>query len=253
MINGTRTLLSAPVALQVTPAQTDSNFPSLLPFAGGPSQRQLLPRGLGFGPADIFLGHVFHSEFANLLTQRYRHVSVPPSTWGGGESNVDDPMSLIKSMGTPMLWSATRSAYGTPPDLMGISGIGLDFTGQPLAFYLGRNGQTVGDPYEMVLNRASAGNYDATFTVAELERILRYDDVDAYSLPNRLLTCAPTALFIDTIDARKNRRSITTHSSHLPVASGMLPDKWRTSYLPGKFNVLDAYQKARGQHTVPNS
>ena len=53
----------------------------LTPFAGngvrprGPhTLRLLLPRGLGVGPADIFLGHLLGPvDFANVLTQRYRH------------------------------------------------------------------------------------------------------------------------------------------------------------------------------------
>ncbi len=180
---------STPVELERIPASTDPNFTSMPPFAGFPAQQPLVPRGVGFGPADIFLGHLLRQDFGNVLTKRYSHFSVPPSTYGGGESNVDDPMSLIKNVGMPMVWFATRSSFAAPSDVMGIQGIGLDHTGQPLLFY-NRNFQTVGDPYEMVLNRESAGYTDAPFTAAELERVLRYHDVDAAALPNRLLVSA---------------------------------------------------------------
>ena len=40
-----------------------------------------------------------------------------------------------------------------PPDVWGRGGIGLDYTGQPIVFHMGETGETVGDPYELVLNR----------------------------------------------------------------------------------------------------
>ena len=173
--------------LQSSPALTDPmmGIPTPLPFASLPPlppQPVLVPRGLGVGPADIFLGHLFNPvDFANLLTQRYLH-DVTVSGNAGGISDIDDPTSLIKSLGIPRNFATTYSAYGMPPDLWGRGGIGVDYTGQPIVFYMGEAGETVGDPYEMVLNRRASGYTDAPFTVAELERILRFEDADAFGL-----------------------------------------------------------------------
>ena len=101
----------------------------------------------------------------------------------GGISDVDDMMSQIKNLGLPRDYNSMYSAYGTPPDVWGRGAIGLDYSGQPMAFYMGEAGETVGDPYEQVLNREAAGYTDAPFTVAELERVLRYYDLDAIGTP----------------------------------------------------------------------
>ena len=124
--------------------------------------------------------------FGNVLTERYRH-DVTVTGNAGGISDVDDMMSQVKNLGLPRDYNSIYSAYGSPPDVWGRGAIGLDYSGQPMAFYMGEAGETVGDPYEQVLNRQAAGYTDAPFSVAELERVLRYYDRDALGLPNRLL------------------------------------------------------------------
>ncbi len=249
-------------ALQTSPAPPDPMLPATpLPFASFPPmppQPLLLPRGLGVGPADIFLGHVLGAtDLNNVFLQRYSH-DLTVSTWAGGESNVDDPMSMIKNLGMPFQYGSQYSAYGMPPDVMGVGGIGLDYVGQPLAFYMGEDAQSIGDPYESVLNRKSAGYTDAPFTIAELERLLRFDDVDAASLPNRLLASVINSAGGNSVAARRVRRLLTTISSHLPVASGMVPASQRNrvaSSLPAttakSYSILDLYRQKMIDGGVP--
>ncbi len=135
--------------------------------------------------------------------------------------------------------------------------IGVDYSGQPMPFYMGEAGETVGDPYEAVLNRGAAGYTDAPFTVSELERILRYYDVDASSLPDRLLNAASNSLVGNSPVARRNRRLVTTHSSHVPVITGMTPAKMRADFasagMPGagSHSILDMYAVKLQQGGVP--
>ena len=79
-----------------------------------------LPRGLGVGPADGYLGSLFGtytSEFTDILQGRYGTDHLP------GVGGVDDPLSAVKSLGIPNNYATGPAAFGTPPDL---SGQGLD-------------------------------------------------------------------------------------------------------------------------------
>ena len=235
----------AGVALQPSPANgTPAPFASV-PLAA--PQAVLLPRGLGVGPADVFLGHLLGAnDFRNILTERYRH-DVTVTGNAGGVSNIDDWMSQIKNLGLPRDYSNMITAYGSPPDVWGRGAVGVDYSGQPMSFYMGEAGETVGDPYEMVLNRGAAGYTDAPFTVSELERILRYHDIDASSLPDRLLNAASNSLAGNSPVARRNRRLVTTHSSHVPVITGMTPTETRADFVgagmlgAGSHSILDLY------------
>ncbi|MFW6171173.1 MAG: hypothetical protein ACODAD_11840, partial [Planctomycetota bacterium] len=214
------------VSLQSSPAPSDDPAP-FATSSPPPLQTALLPRGLGVGPADVFLGHLFgRNQFERLLSQRYRH-DVTDSGNAAGIVDQDDAMSFIKNLGLPRDYADTYSAFGMPPDIWGRGGIGIDYAGQPLVFYMGEPGETVGDPYELVLSRKAAGYTDAPFTVAELERILRYDDVDAFGLPDRLLKTAVNTFGEDASlsasEIQRNRRRVTTRSRHIPAPGGGVP------------------------------
>ena len=216
------------------------------PFAGGlPRSLPNLSRGLGYGAADIYLGHLFAPnslEFFGLFNERYRDTIRSSA----GFSNIDDWHSMIKSLGTPADYNSQYSAYGSPPDLWGRGALALDYNGQPLPYYMGESDETLGDPYEQVLTRNPAGNAtgppDAPFTLAEMERLLRADDFDAASLPDRLVRTAPNTFGGPTPAARQNRASVTTHSSYLPVITGMVPQEYRSA-LSGRttHSILDLY------------
>ena len=178
-------------ALQPVPQPSELSLPA--PYAGNPNS-VVFARGLGYGPADIFLGHIFLTpdDFRNILTQRYRH-NILDNFWAAGKSNEDDFLSAIKCGGIPWYYADPDpgtydySSFGTPPDLLGRGATGLDYNGQPVRSFMGLSDEPRADPYELVLNQNAAGFYDAPFTVAELERLLRWHDVDAFSLPERLL------------------------------------------------------------------
>ncbi|MFO7905732.1 MAG: hypothetical protein R6U98_23950, partial [Pirellulaceae bacterium] len=247
-------LSSGPGAsLQSSPAPSDDPAP-FATSSPPPLQTALLPRGLGVGPADVFLGHLFgRNQFERLLSRRYRH-DVTDSGNAAGVSDKDDAMSFIKNLGLPRDYADTYSAFGMPPDIWGRGAIGLDYAGQPLVFYMGEPGETVGDPYELVLSRKAAGYTDAPFTVAELERILRYEDVDAFGLPDRLLTSAidtfgqdPSSSAADIEAKRQNRRRVTTRSRHIPAPGGGVPadrrDELANLVPEAKSNsILDLYR-----------
>ena len=229
------------------------------PFASTPyipEDTKLVPRGLGYGPADIFLGHLLGfdatagtDDFRRVLSVRYGIRDILTSSFAAGIFDQDDLLSQIKNVGLPRRFSDSNnpSAYGSQPDVSARGGIGLDHTGQPMAVYMGLGDETVSDPYELVLNRKSAGYHDQPFTLAELERVLRYDDIDAYGLPDRLLNAASTTfgenatLSPAELDfVRSNRRRVTTHSSHLSVTSGSLPMKMQ-GFRSG--TILDLYRE----------
>ena len=146
---------------------------------------------------------------STLLTDRY-----PTTAWPGGAAGHQMSLNRWFLYGTfatnvvggnycQVLDGANYSgAYGTPPDLGGVGAIGIDWGGRPLYCFMGQNindssSQQNLCPYEF--NLASAKNRGSTttpgnlpFGVAELERLLRPDDKDAPSLPNRLATIVGT-------------------------------------------------------------
>jgi hypothetical protein len=150
---------------------------------------------------------------------------------------------------------ATFDAYGSPPDLDGDCAVALDVAGRPVYWGMGEaepSGTTAGSnnymtpnytrntPYELNLTRGAGWRRDVDpnqnrsidnpFTPAELERVLRAFDLDAASLPPRLLAL--------TADANGNvanslllRRAaeITTESWDLPCPAVVLPPELRGS------------------------
>lgn len=142
------------------------------------------------------------------------YTFVANNTTPTGEQAVPDLAAQLKLFDYP--WAITqRSAYGTPPDLFGRYGVGLDPTGQPVYEVLAdRNAENTSlarplltdSPYEVDLssrqrrdtwsasfsNQATAFNAslvqndDAPFATADLERVLRAFDADAGTLPSRL-------------------------------------------------------------------
>jgi hypothetical protein len=186
-----------------------------------------LPRGLGFGPAEINLNVLF----ANLpgdYQQFFKGGTINNVVYEGryGESDYaatnifsnpvpghsldatgpDDQLVKIKRYGTPAYYFGMPSQYGSPGDMWGRSAMGLDYSGQPVYSYLPANRaeqlptgtnlhdpETPNDPYSINLTRARAvqnapTKNDNLFSVAELERVLRLYDNDAASLPDRLRT-----------------------------------------------------------------
>lgn len=196
-----------------------------------------LPRGLGYGPGDAYIGNLFGAtyatEFTNILRGRYGADQNP------GIGGTDDTLSALKSLGIPNNYSTGPGAFGSPPDLSGQGAIALDHYGQPIFANMGGTSETTDDPHDAdpLRNRPE----DAMYTAAELERVLRANDADVSQLPQRLLQAAPNIL-----GNASNRQVVTTHSSHIPVGPVTLPTELRTSNNAGVFSYLQALQNNAG-------
>lgn len=209
------------------------------PWAGGAPQNRILTRGLGYGPADIAFGNVMVAagapgEFTALLNGRYGSdggVPIPAA----GSVGVNDLMSAVKTIDTPFFYTM-GTTFASPPDVWGRSAMAIEYTGQPLYPYMASQNafgpgpgpnQKVDDPYELDLSHLGSqdtGVWDAPYTVAELERLLRPNDADTPLLPSRLLQLAPV-----TLGNPAYRRTLTTHSMHVPVPNLVVPVKERPS------------------------
>lgn len=138
-----------------------------------------------------------------------------------------------------------EGSHGLPPDLDGDGAMGLDLRGQPFfqttsttnffGFGHGEIYESENSPYDLDLSRnAPAGDEtfggqtfasDAPFQPEELERVLRYSDIDAQSLSSRILTLAPYVFDYDpSSPATAYRRNlVTTASFDLPSPSVLPP------------------------------
>ncbi len=183
-------------------------------YAGtpGPSASANLPVGQGYGPADVQLRLLFASNgsFTNLLNGN--------GTWDGryGASGVPGKSGLD--------WlSAFRlneymnygTAYASPPDMDADGQLGLDKMGQPIYTRMGEADDSNEHPYESNPSQITAT--DRPFTWSELEPLLRQYDLDAATLPQRLvdLTSAETS----AASGPKFRGQVTTTSYDLPSPS----------------------------------
>ncbi len=126
-------------------------------FAGATSSRARLPRGQGYGPAEINLGPLFLVQTTDdlgnpliRLSAAYRQLFVGSATLGldgrygetgvaampgpGRSAPIPDPLSYNKHFDYPADYSKFRqlTSYGTLPDLKGTLAVGLDVRGQPL-------------------------------------------------------------------------------------------------------------------------
>jgi hypothetical protein len=142
-----------------------------------------------------------------------------PDAWWSGATNV-------------LSGTLERQIYNSPPDLHGRLKV---FTGTPAAsaavptLSLAKpewGNETTDDPYEVRLGEnarraGSAGADDATFTYAELEKILRPYDIDSQLLPNRL-----AAILGST--AEEGRLLFTTDSWDTTVITGSAARQIRT-------------------------
>ncbi len=207
----------------------------------------LLPRGIGVGPAEIDFRHLFggdNTTYRNVLSQRYGPDGVP------GIAN-NDPLSIVRFHGLfdayPPAAPGSHGWYGSPPDTWGRWAVVKTQAGHPMwSMTSTSHGEGSDDPYEMEFDAATASN-DRPYSVAELERLLRYYDADAPLLPDRLETAGGgylngdrLATLNDTMHAA--RQSLTTISSHLPVVETPLPPHLRPSLNAGYSTVLDLYR-----------
>ncbi|MCA9122872.1 MAG: hypothetical protein H6822_27410 [Planctomycetaceae bacterium] len=122
--------------------------------------------------------------------------------------------------------------FQTVPDLRGELAVGLNHAGQPRWDQPKSSGSDVraDGPYDLNLATNgpvgvnAAGSADTPFSPAELERILRINDVDAGLLPDRLAQLF--SVFTTDSDAARNRRLVTTDSYDVPIPHLYYPSPW---------------------------
>lgn len=177
--------------------------------------------GRGFGPAEIYTGHLFNSapigQFQSILSARYGD-GIP------GRAAFDD--TLLSDFDTPPnyvgpLANVANRSYGSHPDVWGRQAFAVDVAGglfsQSVTTSLpGGPNDKVDDPYEIDLSSlgvvSSNGHVDQPYTLAELERLLRSYDHDAGQLPDRLVRLAPGTFGIGS----PANQLVTVESRHIP-------------------------------------
>ena len=221
-----------------------------------------LPRGEGYGPADIYLGAVledlddtttnlqdtpikrlFGIASSSLQENLGRHGSnLKP---GSGNTIRSDTLSVIKTQGLPTNargyvdeTNMQLGEYATPPNYSSRYTVGLNDLGQPTYDSYAYRYQTetvdpvqfdVSSPYQanLSLNASRAGGINASdgmYSVAEFERFLRAFDSDASMLPSRLWRVADD---FSTSNATDNG---------LPVDTDEL-GQWRTLLTTDSFDM----------------
>lgn len=234
------------------------------PLAGSRSGRPANNNNSGvttvtaLGDLGRLLMGAWDSSTNTLTTGRYGDPQSAPAV--GGAFNiatqgprphqwfVPSPRDVIARRDMADAYFATNllagiGAYGLPPDLDGDGVMCLDLRGQPYFANLGDrfgHGETqekVNNPYDFDLSRLTSpaealfnGQIeptDAPFTAADFERVLRFADIDAQALPDRLFALAPHLFQYDPLDAfptlASYRRNLVTFASFDLPSPSVLP------------------------------
>jgi len=204
-----------------------------------------LPRGQGYGPADISLAPVLEDRYDEILQgtidvagrygDSFRYGDslqiepngdtnrTDPSERYPGEKAIYDLVAQLKQQGLPT-HTSELSNYASPPDFHGRYRFGINDIGQPVYEAIDDSFAFDTDtPYETnnslgTSRGESASAADALYSLAELERLLRAYDVDAVTLPSRLWDLG------NIISQPTKRNQITTDSVDLPVPNVVVPE-----------------------------
>ncbi len=144
-----------------------------------------LSRGMGFGPADVNLSGLLSSntKYQALLQARYGSDNVP------GTTGIVEDLWYLSAEGisrnylgyTPATGPNTTSlGYASPPDVQGRGFVGVDHAGRPISYNMGLSDEISASPYQFC--PVVPNGKDRPYTAAELERILRFNDVDRTTL-----------------------------------------------------------------------
>lgn len=167
-------------------------------------------------------------QYATMLFSRYGTNQRPGVTGR-------DTFAAVKLFEFPTNYfgSTTATAYNSPPDLFGEFAVGLDHRGQPTydTPQVGRTDMVSDSPYEFDVTSSQRGRADSPFTVAELERVLRFSDATSNQLPSRLTNLGGVAGSVS------RRRSVTTESIDVPVPPVLSPSELR-----GNFQTMTNWQ-----------
>ncbi len=225
------------------------HFPSPLvqdvPLAGGQTTQDL-PRGQGFGPAEINLNSLIQDddEYGELLRSRYGPNRVPGRTGF-------DLLSATRFYEYPdNFFDGSLTSFFSFFDLRGVQSFGADHRGQPLSAFVYDSGEDefpdllADNPYEFRL--VHPGGHDQPFTLGELERVLRFHDMDAVGLPSRL-TDLLSVLRADP----SARNAITTHSFDPPVPGVLATDDFHAVGLNRPTSILEMLANRLSRGGVP--
>lgn len=255
--------------------------PVPVPLASGATSAAF-PKGQGYGPPEVDLNALINNDAVNgpyhrLLRERYGADGLPGR---GGYDRLmqfkfyEYPGNYFASFfarsthfnrsPTPVTPFEALSGFGSNMDLRGLFACGVDHRGQPLYEGIYTPGsspsgfvdQLTDSPYEFNLNNPSGA--DAPFTVAELEKVLRYRDFDASTLQSRLTDLNNLDFLKDLpvgpVLGSLNRRAVTTDSYDIPVPGVVSPDDWTgtppqtimeilAARLDGTLNLSDEIEK----------
>ncbi|MEX0865918.1 MAG: hypothetical protein WD030_01080, partial [Pirellulales bacterium] len=241
-LDGRVNLNTAGTLQQVQDVMYEATTPANPVFFHGPAGPKAVPRGSGFGPAEInpvFILGDSQGELFSLLAgadipftdENGAEQTMPilgrygddgqanPANRRPGQRLFDDYHSLLSQFHhfghfNATVGDVTSSNFGH--DLRGVGSVGLDAAGNPYFDSWGGDAALVDDPYEIdVLRRAGTYAHDKLFTPGELEAVLRHADADAGALPQRLRLVAPSTL--------AHSRGVTTMSFDLPSPSVVAP------------------------------
>ena len=233
----------------------------------------MMPRGQGFGPADVDLEYVVGSnDFQTLLVGRTVGAQNLPGRYGfanaaniirPGAPGAYDLLSQIQFFGWPTK-ADVRSNFSAPSDLRARYGLGVNYHGQPAldatlrtevaAMTTGPDpGLLMDSPYELNLSQKTAAGLqgyasgvsssDAPFSVSEMERLLRPFDADAGTLPNRLAILS--GMLNNAPKDFSARNKITTDSFDLPTPNVSLPHEMAKDQ--NMYTVNPLFRRPRGR------
>ncbi|HEX3997535.1 MAG TPA: hypothetical protein VHX65_03180 [Pirellulales bacterium] len=220
--------------------------------SGSLSGANAQPIGQGYGPAEINLNGIFSAAEVKAIIEGTGNWSGryggPPATTFSAWPNTTycRPLELLKLFEYPIVAAqtdnplTTLTTFMSPPDLKGRRLMVLDPRGQVNFITPGSTPQsstywsnevqsrgTIAEaPYSLRLDRSvpRVGRYvsqvqiDNTFTVGELEPILRQYDADRRTLPQRLYS------ILTSVQTNANQRNkITTDSWDYPGPSLQAP------------------------------
>lgn len=212
-------------AMYYQPPSSAELPPGVGGFAGGGGV--FLPRGQGWGPAEINLGTVFGTAGAGAIMQgRYGSAGV------AGFANLSqNPLYLNlnfeykdPSNYQTSFWNLPKpNAFASPPDFLGTGAVGLDQAGHPLFASMGQPTDLANGPYKINLSQGAprglstpmAANVpNNPYSLAELERVLRPYDRDTSLLPLRLA---------NLLNDVNKRHLVTTDSWDAPCPGLAMP------------------------------
>lgn len=174
------------------------------------------PQGLGYGPAEISLRPALTSdaEYTQLLTNRYSSSDTTDDQPGIAKQNEGHSLLLERNRADePTNYGLLPGGFSKSPfplAVRGRSGLGLDLLGNPILVETFKFGETDDDPYDARV--LFHNHFDRNFSVAEYQRLVRFNDLDRSGAPRRMQIAASSAFtptFANSVAYLNRIRSIS--------------------------------------------